>query len=57
MQKHSEQLIDDFLNEFANLPLDTMTDEESLRRVQQLKESLLAKGKADTVILQLLEGY
>jgi len=56
-KKHSEQLIDDFLNEFANLPLDTMTDEESLRRVQQLKESLLAKGKADTVILQLLEGY
>jgi len=55
--KRVEQLVDDFLNEFAMLPLDKMSDEESLKQVKMLKEAFAAKGKNEPAIAQLLSGY
>ena len=55
-QKASDDMIENFLNEFAMLPLDTMSDEEALLQVKTLKEALAQKGKNEPVIQQMLAG-
>lgn len=57
LQKHAQQLIDNFLNAFAKLPMDKLSDEECLLQVQQLKDTLKAQGSGDSTIQRLLEGY
>jgi len=42
-KKQAEQLIENFLNDFALLPLDQLSDEEAMARTQQLQEKLLAQ--------------
>jgi len=55
-QKAAEGLIDNFLNDFALLPLDTMSDEEALSQVNKLKEGLAKKGENQPAIAAMLAG-
>ena len=45
------------MTEFASLPMDSLSDEEVLARVKQLKDTLGTAGKDEPLIKQLLSGY
>ena len=48
-QKRVHQLVDDFLNKFASLPMATLSDDESLVRVTKLKDELLQNVTKDAI--------
>jgi DNA mismatch repair protein MSH2 len=56
-KKHAEQLIDNFLNEFAKIPLDSLSDNDALEAVKKLTHSFQEHGKDNILIEQLISGY